>query len=41
MAIEDEMKKIEETKDGRGDTNIFGTRRLGAVLEEKIPNHVL
>tara|TARA_B100000035_G_scaffold84657_1_gene71153 strand:+ start:5174 stop:9439 length:4266 start_codon:yes stop_codon:yes gene_type:complete len=38
MAIEDEMKKIEETKGGRGDTNIFGTRRLGAVLEEKIPD---
>ena len=38
MAIEDEMKKIEETKDGRGDTNIFGTRRLGAVIEEKIPD---
>ena len=37
MAIEDEMKKIEETKGGRSATNIFGTRRLGAVIEEKIP----
>tara|TARA_R110002012_G_scaffold88674_1_gene218191 strand:- start:44 stop:4264 length:4221 start_codon:yes stop_codon:yes gene_type:complete len=34
MAVEDDMKKIEEKKEGK---NIFGTRRLSAVIEEKIP----
>ena len=34
MAVEDDMKKIEEKKEGK---NIFGKRKLGDILESKVP----
>jgi len=34
MAVEDDMKKIEEKKEGK---NIFGRRKLGDILESKVP----